>query len=116
MNEMRALIESEGKLLFRDPVSWLASIALPSVILLIFGSMFGPEEPDQAFGGLDCERIIVKQAAVPLFERRPRIALRHPLGFGPGERNRASLQLAFLAFQHAARNRIPAGIGSERNL
>jgi ABC-2 type transport system permease protein len=50
MNEMRALIASEAKLLFRDPISWLAAIALPSVILLIFGAVF-PPQPDPALGG-----------------------------------------------------------------
>ena len=52
MNEMRALLVAEARLLFRDPITWLAAIALPTVILLIFGSMFGPQEPDPAFGGL----------------------------------------------------------------
>ena len=52
MNEMRALLVAETRLLFRDPITWLAAIALPTVILLIFGSMFGPQEPDPAFGGL----------------------------------------------------------------
>jgi len=50
MNEMRALIATEAKLLFRDPISWLAAIALPSAILLIFGAIF-PPEPDPALGG-----------------------------------------------------------------
>jgi ABC-2 type transport system permease protein len=52
MNELRALIATEAKLLFRDPISWLAAIALPSVILVIFGSIFGAEKTDAAFGGL----------------------------------------------------------------
>jgi ABC-2 type transport system permease protein len=50
MNEMRAQIATEAKLLFRDPISWLAAIALPSAILLIFGVVF-PPEPDPALGG-----------------------------------------------------------------
>jgi ABC-2 type transport system permease protein len=50
MNEMRAQIATEAKLLFRDPISWLAAIALPSAILLIFGVIF-PPEPDPALGG-----------------------------------------------------------------
>ena len=45
MNEMRSLIVTEARLLFRDPVTWLAAIALPTVILLIFGSIFGPSSP-----------------------------------------------------------------------
>ncbi len=52
MNQMRALIVSEAKLLLRDPISWLAAIALPSAILLIFGSVFAPHRPDPALGGL----------------------------------------------------------------
>jgi ABC-2 type transport system permease protein len=52
MNEMRSLIVTEAKLVFREPVTWLAAIALPTVILLIFGSIFGPSEPDPALGGL----------------------------------------------------------------
>ncbi len=52
MNELTRLIVTEAKLLFRDPISWLAAIALPTLILLIFGSIFGPSEPDPALGGL----------------------------------------------------------------
>ena len=52
MNEMRALLRSESRLLFRDPITWLAAIALPTVVLLIFGPIFGPERPDAALGGL----------------------------------------------------------------
>src|SRR5207342_1479525 len=49
---MRSLIATEARLLFRDPVTWLAAIALPTVVLLIFGSIFGPSEPDPSLGGL----------------------------------------------------------------
>jgi ABC-2 type transport system permease protein len=52
MNEFRALLTTEAKLLFRDPITWLAAIALPTAILLIFGSIFGSTEPDPALGGL----------------------------------------------------------------
>ena len=52
MKAFRSLLVAEGKLLFRDPVSWLAAIALPTVILFIFGSLFGASEPDPALGGL----------------------------------------------------------------
>ncbi len=52
MKAFRSLLVTEGKLLFRDPVSWLAAIALPTVILFIFGSIFGASEPDPALGGL----------------------------------------------------------------
>jgi ABC-2 type transport system permease protein len=50
MKEMRALVVIEGKLLFRDPVTWLAAIALPTVVLLIFGVVFTPQ-PDPDLGG-----------------------------------------------------------------
>jgi ABC-2 type transport system permease protein len=52
MTEFRALLIAEGKLLFREPISWLAAIALPTAILVIFGAVFGPQEPVAAFGGL----------------------------------------------------------------
>jgi ABC-2 type transport system permease protein len=52
MNEIRALIVAEAKLLFRDPITWLAAIVLPAAILLIFGSIFAPHRPDPALGGL----------------------------------------------------------------
>ncbi len=52
MKELSALIVSESRLLFRDPISWLAAIALPAAILLIFGSIFAPHRPDPALGGL----------------------------------------------------------------
>ena len=52
MNEMRALIATEAKLLFREPIYWLVVILLPTAVLVIFGSMFGPSEPDPALGGL----------------------------------------------------------------
>ncbi len=51
MNELRAHIATETRLLFRDPISWLAAVALPSVVLLVFGGIF-PPEPDPALGGL----------------------------------------------------------------
>ncbi len=50
MKEMRTLVAIEAKLLVRDPITWLAAIALPSVVLLIFGSLFSPV-PDPALGG-----------------------------------------------------------------
>jgi len=52
MTELRALLRTEAKLLFREPVSWLAAIALPTAILLIFGTLFSDGQPDPAFGGL----------------------------------------------------------------
>lgn len=52
MNQLRALIISEARLLVRDPISWLAAIALPTLILLVFGALFAPHRPDPALGGL----------------------------------------------------------------
>jgi ABC-2 type transport system permease protein len=64
MNEMRSLIVTEGKLLFREPITWLAAIALPTVVLLIFGSVFGRQEPDPAFGNLRFIDIFVPSLVV----------------------------------------------------
>jgi len=52
MNEMLALIRTESRLLFREPVSWLAAVALPSAVLVIFGSIFSKGGPDAGLGGL----------------------------------------------------------------
>ena len=52
MNESIALIRTEAKLLFREPVAWLAAVALPSAILLIFGTLFASAPPDPGLGGL----------------------------------------------------------------
>jgi ABC-2 type transport system permease protein len=64
MNELRALIRTEARLLFREPITWLAAIALPTVILLIFGSIFGPSEPDPALGGLRFIEVFVPSLVV----------------------------------------------------
>jgi ABC-2 type transport system permease protein len=52
MNEMISVVRAEARLLIREPLSWLATIALPSVILLIFGQIFAPHRPDPELGGL----------------------------------------------------------------
>jgi ABC-2 type transport system permease protein len=52
MKELRALVVAEAKLLFREPIYALVVIGLPTVILVIFGSMFGPSKPDPELGGL----------------------------------------------------------------
>jgi len=47
MNAFRALVVVEAKLLFRDPVTWLAAVVLPSVVLVLFGGVFaGGPNPD----------------------------------------------------------------------
>ena len=50
MTAFRALVLSEARLLLRDPVTWLAAVVLPSVVLLLFGGVFG-NDPDPALGG-----------------------------------------------------------------
>ncbi len=52
MNEMRALIVAETRLLLREPISWILSIFLPTTILLVFGVILAPHRPDPMFGGL----------------------------------------------------------------
>jgi ABC-2 type transport system permease protein len=64
MNQMRALILTEAKLVFREPITWLAAIALPTVILLIFGNVFGTSEPDPALGGLRFIEVFVPSLVV----------------------------------------------------
>jgi ABC-2 type transport system permease protein len=64
MKELRALIASEARLLFREPIYWLVVIALPTVILLIFGSIFGPSKPDPALGGLRFVDVFVPSLVV----------------------------------------------------
>lgn len=63
MNEMRALITSEAKLFFREPTYWLVVVLLPTVILAIFGSMFG-SEPGEALGGLRFVDVFVPSLVV----------------------------------------------------
>jgi ABC-2 type transport system permease protein len=64
MNEMRALTVSEAKLLFREPIYWLVVILLPTAVLVIFGSLFGPPKPDPALGGLRFVDVFVPSLVV----------------------------------------------------
>jgi ABC-2 type transport system permease protein len=64
MNEFRALIRTEAKLLFREPIYALVVIGLPSVILVIFGSLFGPSKPEAALGGLRFVDVFVPSLVV----------------------------------------------------
>jgi ABC-2 type transport system permease protein len=52
VNQMRALIIAETRLLLREPLSWILSIFLPTAILLVFGVILAPHRPDPVFGGL----------------------------------------------------------------
>ena len=64
MNELRALIAIEARLVFREPVYWLVVIGLPTVILVVFASMFGPSTPDPALGGLRFVDVFVPSLVV----------------------------------------------------
>jgi ABC-2 type transport system permease protein len=52
VTQLRAHLHAEARLLFRDPISWLAAVLLPAAILLVFGAIFAPHRPDPALGGL----------------------------------------------------------------
>jgi ABC-2 type transport system permease protein len=64
MNEMRSLIATEAKLLFREPIYWLVVILLPTAILAVFGTIFGPSKPDPALGGLRFVDVFVPSLVV----------------------------------------------------
>src|SRR5207249_3321431 len=55
-------------------------------------------------------------AAVALLDRATRIAARQPRGLGDGERNVAGGQIAFVALQRPARDRVPTGVGPQGRL
>ena len=64
MNELVALVRTEAKLLFREPITWLAAIALPTAVLLIFGTMFASAPPDPDLGGLRYIEVFVPSLVV----------------------------------------------------
>ena len=64
MKELRSLIVTEARLLFREPIYWIVVIALPAVILLIFGSLTGASKPDPALGGLRFVEVFVPSLVV----------------------------------------------------
>jgi ABC-2 type transport system permease protein len=64
MNELLALIRTEAKLLLREPITWLAAVALPSAVLLIFGAMFASAPPDPDLGGLRFIEVFVPSLVV----------------------------------------------------
>ena len=51
MTGLTKLIFVETKLLMREPMTWVIAVVLPSVILVILGSILGTGEPDPALGG-----------------------------------------------------------------
>jgi ABC-2 type transport system permease protein len=64
MNELVALVRTEAKLLFREPITWLAAIALPTAVLLIFGTMFASAPRDPDLGGLRFIEVFVPSLVV----------------------------------------------------
>jgi ABC-2 type transport system permease protein len=64
MSELRSLIAIEARLVFREPVYWLVVIGLPTIILLVFGSLFGPPKPDPELGGLRFVDVFVPSLVV----------------------------------------------------
>jgi ABC-2 type transport system permease protein len=64
MNEFIALVRTEAKLLLREPITWLAAIALPTAVLLIFGTMFASAPPDPDLGGLRFIEVFVPSLVV----------------------------------------------------
>ena len=50
MHAFTKTLTIETKLLIREPAWWLASIVLPSVILVILGVVFAPHRPEPALG------------------------------------------------------------------
>ncbi len=64
MNEFIALVRTEAKLLLREPITWLAAIALPTAVLLIFGTMFASAPPDPGLGGLRFIEVFVPSLVV----------------------------------------------------
>jgi ABC-2 type transport system permease protein len=51
MHAFTTILKMETRLLIREPAWWLASIVLPSVVLLGLGLVFAPHRPDPALGG-----------------------------------------------------------------
>jgi ABC-2 type transport system permease protein len=64
MNELGALIRAEARLVFREPVYWIVVIGLPTIILVIFGALFGPPKPDPALDGLRFVDVFVPSLVV----------------------------------------------------
>jgi ABC-2 type transport system permease protein len=48
---MLAITATEARLFLREPVTWLLAVLLPTVVLLVVGTLFGPPEPDPELGG-----------------------------------------------------------------
>ena len=73
MNEFRPSSVTEAKLVFREPITWLAAIALPTVILLIFGN---DVRADGARSG--ARRPALHRGVRPVAGRDHRRDARHP--------------------------------------
>ena len=50
MHAFLTTLKIETRLLIREPAWWLASIVLPSVILVVLGVVFAPHRPEPALG------------------------------------------------------------------
>ena len=51
MKQLVRFTTLETKLFFRDPANWIVTLMLPTLILVILGSLPGLRTPDTAFGG-----------------------------------------------------------------
>jgi ABC-2 type transport system permease protein len=51
MTQLLRCTALETKLFFRDPAAWIVTLVLPTLILVILGSLPGLRTPDEAFGG-----------------------------------------------------------------
>src|SRR3989454_10448504 len=71
---------------------------------------------DFFLGDVRHQAVVALLAALALFDRAARIAAPQPRSLGHGERNVAGGQIAFVALQRPARDRVPAGIGPQGGL
>src|SRR3546814_11694321 len=52
MSALLQLTTTETKLFFRDPMTWIFALAVPPLLLVIFGAIPPFREPDPELGGL----------------------------------------------------------------
>ena len=52
MSALQQLTRAETKLFFRDPMTWIFALAVPPLLLVVFGAIPPFREPDAALGGL----------------------------------------------------------------
>jgi ABC-2 type transport system permease protein len=51
MRGLTRILTVEAKLVFRDPITWIVVLVLPTAILLILGAVFAPHRPDPLLDG-----------------------------------------------------------------